>query len=163
MIIIAAVAQNNVIGKSGKIPWHSREELAFFKETTMGSPVVMGRKTFESIGKPLPGRLNLVITTHPELFIKFEELKCFFNLGYAVDFCKAGGFGNVYIAGGSKLYNEAINLADELIISRMMFECEGDTFFPAIDPEIWNPVKKEEKEDFEIIIYKRKVNDRKTD
>jgi dihydrofolate reductase len=163
LIIIAAVAQNNVIGKNGKIPWNSKEELAFFKETTMGFPVIMGRKTFESIGRPLQGRLNLIITTHPELFIKFEEVKCFFSLGSAVDYCQSCGSEKVFIAGGSGIYNEAINLADELIISRMMFNSEGDTFFPEINPDKWIPVVKEPKQDFEINIYKRKVNDRKTD
>ena len=155
-IIIAAVSKNNIIGKDGKIPWHSKEELRHFKDTTTGFPVIMGRKTFESIGKPLENRLNIVITAHPGLFIKFAEIKCFNSLKEALFFCENHYFGQVFIAGGARLYNEAILTADELIISRMNFECEGDTHFPGISSEKWSPGKTEKRNEFEILFYSKK-------
>jgi len=160
LVIIAAVAKNNVIGKNGKMPWHSGEELAFFKGTTTGFPVIMGRSTFESIGLPLKDRLNLIITSHPELFVKFEGVKCFYNLSETLNFCMENNFSKVFIAGGGKVYSDSINLADELIISRMDLEPEGDTFFPGINPDIWLETDIIKKTDFEIHTYKRKLNDR---
>ncbi len=157
IIIIAAVSGNNVIGREGAIPWHSREELSYFKEATYGFPVIMGKNTFLSIGKPLTGRLNIIITSNPQLFIKFEDIKCFFNLKEALFFCENNYFERVFIAGGAKLYSEAIEKADEMIISRMNFDVEGDTFFPYIDPEIWDKTKGEKYNEFETYIYTKKV------
>ncbi len=163
VIIIAAVSENNVIGNKGKIPWHSREDLLFFKETTVGFPVIFGRRTFESISRPLEKRINIVITTHPELFIKFKEVKCFFSLKEALDFCDESGFEKVFIAGGSQLYKEALKHSAQIILSRMPFECEGDKFFPEIESRDWAVESTEKRKEFEIFFYKRRVNELKQD
>lgn len=155
-VIIAAISQNNVIGKNGNIPWHSKEELKHFKDTTIGFPVIMGRKTFESLGKPLVKRLNIIITSHPELFIKFVDIKCFYNVKDALIFCEKSNFDMVFIAGGGKLYSEAIEFADELVISKMNFQSQGDTFFPYIDPEIWTEKENILYKDFKVVIYRKK-------
>ncbi|MCF8355605.1 MAG: dihydrofolate reductase [Melioribacteraceae bacterium] len=156
IIIIAALAQNNVIGKDGSIPWHSKAEFQHFKKTTMGFPIIMGRKTFDSIGKPLKGRLNIVLSRdvnylspHPEV-IKFESLE------YAVRYCLSAKFEKVFIIGGAELYNTAIPDADELLLTRMPFEIEGDTFFPEIDKEIWELKNTENHEEFRVESYERK-------
>lgn len=155
-VIIAAVSENNVIGNKGGIPWHSKEELLFFKETTIGFPVIFGRRTFESVGKPLEKRINIVITTHPELFIKFKEVKCFSSLHEALNYCKELGIEKAFIAGGSEIYREALPLADEMIISRMPFECGGDRFFPEFSIDEWYAASREKRNEFEIFVYKRK-------
>jgi dihydrofolate reductase len=156
IVIIAAVSRNNVIGYEGKIPWHSREELKHFKESTLGFPVIMGRKTFESIGEPLKGRQNLIITSNPGFFSQFEEIKCFAKLKEAFLFCEKSNFEKVFIAGGARVYEEAITIADELMISRMNFEAEGDKYFPEIMPGEWDEVENKKNNEFEILIYRRK-------
>jgi len=151
-----AVAVNNVIGDKGKIPWHSKEELIHFKDMTIGFPVIMGRKTFEALGKPLPGRLNLIITSHPEFFSKFEDVKCFSALKYALKFSSENNFEKAFIAGGAGLYKEGIEYADEMIISRMNFEAAGDTFFPDINTDKWILKETKKKSNFKILIYGKK-------
>jgi len=155
IIIIAAISGNNVIGKDGKIPWHSAGELKHFKDTTVGFPIIMGRKTFESIGKPLEKRLNIIITSHPELFIKFADIKCFLNVKDALNFCKNGNFDKAYIAGGGKLYHDSIHFADELIISKMNFCVDGDTHFPVIDPKMWIENENVLYKDFKVVTYRK--------
>lgn len=160
IVIIAAVSKNNIIGKEGKIPWHFPEELKHFKETTTRFPVIMGRKTFESIGKPLINRMNIIITSHPELFIKFEEVKCFPNLKEALLYCEKNNHEKVFVAGGGAVYTEALCFADEMIISRMNIETDGDTFFPPIEADAWNEKNRIVKNNFEIVTYSKKENDR---
>jgi dihydrofolate reductase len=154
-IIIAAISRNNVIGKEGNIPWHSDEELKHFKDTTLGYPIIMGRRTFESIGKPLIKRLNIIITSHPELFIKFVDIKCFFSVKEALNFCEMSNYDKVFIAGGGKLFEDTINYADEMIISQMNFHSEGDTFFPVIDPEIWTEKENILFKEFKVATYRK--------
>lgn len=155
IIIIAALSENNVIGMNGGVPWQSSPDMSHFKETTLGFPVIMGRKTFESIGTPLKERLNIIITTHPELFIKFRDVKCFLSLNEALVYCKGKNFSKVFIAGGGMIYKEAIGIADEMILSRMNFECQGDTYFPHIEPSIWEVKEKRILSDFQIITYRK--------
>jgi dihydrofolate reductase len=155
-IIIAAISRNNVIGDKGKMPWHSKEEFKHFKESTLGFPVIMGRKTFESLGKPLTGRLNLIITSNPGLFSRFEDIKCFSNLKEALLFCESSNFAKAFIVGGAQIYKEAIKTADELMISRMNFEVPGDKYFPEIVPDEWEETEHKKFNEFEILIYKRK-------
>ena len=125
LIIIAAVAENGCIGRLGNIPWYFPEDFKHFKSVTMGHTIVMGRKTFESIGsEPLPGRKNVVLGSvfsaplHKDVvpINKFEDI------------LKLRG--DVYICGGSRLYKEALPIADEMIITHISGEYEGDTFFP---------------------------------
>jgi dihydrofolate reductase len=161
IIIISAVAQNGVIGRSnGEMPWHVKEEFQHFKNTTLGYPVIMGRKTFETLGKPLKKRLNVVITGRSDYKIPFEEVKIYNSLAGAIDSIARLNTGKIFIIGGGKVYKQAVKLADEMIISVMNFEAEGDIFFPEIDPGIWKEISREKREQFDIIIYNRKNNDK---
>ena len=153
-IIIAAVSNNNVIGKEGKIPWHSRAELKHFKETTMGYPILMGRKTFESIGKALKGRLNIIISRNDKMELP-QGVLLFNDLLKAFDYCKHENYARIFIIGGGEIYKQAIRYADTISLTVMDFDTEGDTYFPYIDPLYWKQVKTEEFEEFIIRTYKR--------
>jgi dihydrofolate reductase len=154
-IIVAAVAQNGVIGNKGVMPWHSSEDFKYFKSLTLGNPVIMGRKTLESLGRPLKGRLNVVISRHMKS--ESPEVKVFSSLPEAYDYCENEAKAEkVFVIGGGQLYNEAIETADEMSISRMKFIAEGDVFFPPFDPSEWESEVKAEYDDFQVIWYKRK-------
>lgn len=149
-IIIAAVSQNNVIGSKDKIPWHSLEELNHFKNTTVGYPVIMGRKTYHAIGKPLSGRTNIVITSKEEFN---KDVITFPSLEEAFNFCETKGFEKVFIIGGSQIFNEAISKADKIILSRMKFNSKGDKFFPEINSLHWFLTEAVEYWDFTLLTY----------
>jgi dihydrofolate reductase len=156
-IIIAAVAKNGVIGKSsGEMPWYSKAEFSHFKKTTLGFPVIMGRKTFESLGKSLGSRLNIILTKNLKLKEKFSEIAIFSDLNNAYNFCQSEKFEKVFIIGGGQIFQKAIDEADEMIISYMDFNAEGDVFFPKIDLNKWYITKREQRKDFEIVNYIRK-------
>lgn len=155
-IIIAAVAKNGVIGRTnGEMPWHSKEEFQHFRNTTIGFPLIMGRKTFESLGKPLKGRLNIIITKNPDLKYNFDEVKIFHSLDEAYSYCEKEKFEKIFITGGGHIYNLTINHVDELIISIMNFNAEGDVYFPKIDEKIWKVKSNEKRSEFEIFYYEK--------
>ena len=156
IIIIAAVSKNNVIGKDGQVPWHSKNELEHFKKSTMGFPVVMGRKTWESIGKPLNGRLNIVISRNKEFQIPFKEVIIFYSLQEAISFLKTSVYEKSFIIGGAEIFKEGLNTADELILSEMNFEAEGNVYFPEVDGEIWVQNSSEIFTDFIVHHYIRR-------
>jgi dihydrofolate reductase len=156
-VLIAAVAKNNVIGRStGEMPWNSKEDFKHFKETTFGFPIIMGRKTLESLGKPLKGRLNIVLSKDVKLRKKFKEIIILNSLKKAYEYCEAANNEKVFVIGGGQIFSEAIVHADEMIISYMDFEAEGDVFFPKIDLKKWVISKREQRKDFEIVNYIRK-------
>lgn len=155
-IIITAVSRNNVIGKDGRIPWHSKEELHHFKINTIGFPVIMGRKTWEAIGKPLEGRLNIVITGNKDYTVPHREVVIFYSLKQALDFCKSGVYDKVFIIGGGAVFNQMMNYADEMIISEMNFESQGDVYFPEIDGTKWILDSNEFFTDFTVHHYIRR-------
>ena len=152
-IIIAAIAENNVIGKNGKIPWYSKEDFRHFKKTTIGYPIIMGRKTFESIGRPLKERTSIVISSQKNYTTGYDEVKVFNNLQSAIKFCEKKAFEKVFFIGGSKIYEQTINSADKLIISYMPFKVEGDTFFPLINENDWEIESVKEFSDFKVVEY----------
>ena len=157
-IIISAIAQNNVIGKSsGEMPWHSNEEFSHFKSTTLGFPIIMGRKTFDSLGKPLKNRLNIVLTSNNNMKSDFPEIIIFDTLEKAYDFCMNENYEKIFIIGGSQIYNLALKDADELIISYMKFSAEGDVFFPKIDHTIWKIKSVINRNEFDIYTYIRNL------
>lgn len=139
--IIAAVAKNNVIGNKGKLPWHLPKDMAYFAKTTKGHPVVMGRKTFESIGKkPLSDRTNIVITGRiyaaPGCLIAH-------SVGEALFYAKISPHAeDIFIIGGSSIYREALPFVERLYITEVDYECEGDVFFPEIDFSHWKEVSR---------------------
>ena len=157
IIIIVAVATNGVIGRAnGEMPWHVKEDFQHFKKTTMGSPIIMGRKSFESLGKPLKGRENIVVTRNANLNYDFDDVKIVLSLNEAIKYCKSLNNEKLFITGGGEIYKQSISSADELIISHMKFEAEGEVKFPEIDMNEWYIDSKDDREQFEIITYKRK-------
>jgi len=136
-IIISAVSLNNVIGIDSKVPWENKEELNYFKETTLNHAVLMGRKTFDSIGKPLPNRINLIVSRISRVNNKVNNLFYFTSISKALKYAEVLEVKNIFIIGGSEIYSQSINSVDELLISRMPFEIEGDKYFPDIDKNIW--------------------------
>ena len=128
IVLIAARAKNGVIGMGGKIPWNIPNEKCFFKEMTMGHLVVMGRKTYEEIGRPLPGRITLVVTNTQN----YDNQGCVTvkSLQEAIEFAKGR---TLFVAGGAALYQEALPLAELLYLTEIDMEIEGDVFFPEFD------------------------------
>lgn len=156
-IIIAAVAKNNVIGKDGIMPWHSKEDLKHFKETTMSFPLIMGRKTFFSMGgKPLKGRLNIILTRDENFSKPHEDVVVFSSIEDAYDYCEKENYEKVFVTGGGEIYKKEINNVDELLISEMNVEVEGDTFFPEIDEDIWEVAEEIQYSDFVLKKYRKR-------
>jgi dihydrofolate reductase len=157
IIIISAVAKNGVIGRTnGEMPWHVKEEFQHFKNTTFGFPIIMGRKTFETLGKPLKGRLNIILTNKKGINYPFEDIKIFNSLKEAYSYCEKEKYEKAFIIGGGEIYLQALATADEMIISYMNFEADGDVFFPKIESDKWEVVSKEKRNEFEIYRYVRK-------
>ncbi|MFA8344119.1 MAG: dihydrofolate reductase [Rhodothermaceae bacterium] len=154
-VIIVAIAKNRVIGDGERIPWHSKEEFKHFKSTTMGFPILMGRKTFESIKKPLPGRLNVIITGNTELKYDFENTVVVNSIDAAFEVCE-DKYEKVFICGGGNIYKQTMDVADEIILSEMKLEPEGDVFFPEIDETKWETTGVEDFEEFKVFRYKKK-------
>ncbi|TSD00049.1 MAG: dihydrofolate reductase [Parcubacteria group bacterium Athens0714_25] len=156
IIIIAAIAQNGVIGTAkGEMPWHVKEEFAHFKSTTLGSPIIMGRKTFETLGKPLKGRLNIIVT-RSESFPSIEETLIQNSLLSAIDHCNKNNYEKIFIIGGREIYTQAIPLADEMILSFMKFKAEGEILFPEYDENDWRKTDERNLEQFSVVYFVRK-------
>jgi dihydrofolate reductase len=152
-IIISAISKNGVIGRDGDLPWHNKEEFNHFKKTTIGFPMIMGRKTFDSLKVPLKDRLHIIVTKNIHLNYSFKEVKIFHSIKDALQFCEEENFEKIFIIGGGEIYRQTINIADELCISIMKMEVEGDTYFPEIDKNIWKEKSREEREEFDIVTY----------
>jgi len=136
--VIAAIGKNNEIGLNNQLLWKSKSDLEHFKQLTLGKPIIMGRKTFESLPGILPGRTHIVITHHTkDALIKsyMDQVLWDFSFVSAIDYCKQVGHDEVFIIGGAAIYEQALPLADELHISHMDWTGEADTFFPEIGPE----------------------------
>lgn len=131
--MIAAMANGRVIGKDNKMPWHLPEELAYFKKVTMGKPIVMGRNTFESIGRPLPGRQNIVVSRDSELSI--EGVTVVNSIGGAIS--AAGQCDELMIIGGAMLYEHMLPKADVLYLTDIELAVEGDAYFPDYNKYEW--------------------------
>lgn len=154
MIIIVAVAQNGVIGRQGKLPWHLPSDLKHFKKTTMHHPVIMGRKTFESIGKPLPGRENLILTRDPAH--SFPGCTSLQSLQQLLDYCR--NYPKAFIIGGGEVFRLTLPITDTIILTALERAVEGDVFFPPIDPESFRRVSVthyQQEEPYDIIHYRR--------
>lgn len=155
--LIVAIASNGVIGKkNGEMPWHIKEEFQHFKKTTLGFPVIMGRKTFETLGKPLKDRLNIIVTKNKSFKSGFDETLVFNSLNSAIDFCEREKKEKIFIIGGGEIYKQAIDLVDEMIISEMKFDAEGEVEFPKIDSTIWKKELIDDRDQFTVYRYTRK-------
>lgn len=147
--LVVARARNGVIGRDGGLPWRLKSDMAFFKATTMGKPVVMGRKTWDSLPrKPLPGRLNIVVTR--QLGFQAEGAEVFSTVPAALDRArqqaKSDGVPEVCVIGGSQIYDATLGLADRLYVTEVAAEPDGDAFFPDPDPALWCEVSAERRE-----------------
>lgn len=178
--IIAAMTRSRVIGKDGQVPWHEPEDLKHFKRTTTGHAVIMGRKTFESVGKPLPGRRNIVITRNvnyelpaaakaqanpagagradpsgPDLSTTIDVVH---SLDEALQLCRHRNEERAFVIGGAQIYEQALAVADELIITEIDHDdVVGDTHFPVWDPGQWRPAEFPTDAPLRIVRYVRKI------
>lgn len=129
--IIAIVAANDVIGRGNQLPWHMPADLKRFKQLTMGHHLIMGRKTYQSIGKPLPGRINVVVTRN--LDFTPDGVAVARSVEEAISKAEAAGDDEIFIGGGADVYAQTLHRADRMYITRVHGEPEGDTFFPEFD------------------------------
>ena len=140
--LIAALGENRVIGVDNSMPWHLPGDFKYFKATTLGKPIIMGRKTWDSLGRPLPGRLNLVVSRQTDLALEGAEV--FPSLDAAVERAQAWaleqGVDELMLIGGAQLYAQGLEQADRLYLTRVALSPEGDAWFPAFDANQWTLV-----------------------
>ena len=140
--LIVAATRNQVIGLENQMPWHLPADLRYFKQCTLGKPIIMGRKTWESLGRPLPGRLNIVISRQADAELDGAEV--FADLASAIErgqeWAAQQGVDEVMVIGGGQIYQQAIALAQRVYLTRIELELEGDTFFPVLDAEDWQQI-----------------------
>lgn len=140
--LIVAMDENRLIGSENGLPWQLPADLAFFKRTTMGKPIVMGRRTFDSIGRALPGRRNIVVTRDPDF--SAEDCEIARGVDEAIALCAEAE--EIMLIGGSSLYRQTLHRADRLYVTRIHHSFEGDTWFPDFDESEW---RQETRADFE--------------
>jgi len=164
LVLVAAVAENGVIGRDGRLPWRLRSDLQHFRAVTLGHPAVMGRKTYDAIGKPLAGRTNIVVTRDPAFaapgVVAAPDLDA--ALAIARGDALRRGAAEIMIIGGEDLYRQTIDLAARLEITRVHARPEGDSVFPQIDPACWretgrreHPAGGDDDAAFTTLVYER--------
>lgn len=155
IVLIAVMAANRTIGRNGATPWHIPEELGFFKATTMGHPIIMGRRTFDSLSNgALPGRENIVLSRNPDFAPPGVVVVP--TLERALAHC--AGHPRVFVIGGAQIFREALPLATGIILSVLDHTVDGDTFFPTFDPQIFQETARERhpgRQPFTVITYRR--------
>ena len=157
---IVAAAENKAIGKGNQMPWHLPNDFKYFKAKTMDHSIIMGRKTFESIGKPLPGRRNIIISRQPTLNI--EDVDVANSLQDVINYCRDER--EIFIIGGAEIFNQAMPMADEILLTRVHTNIEGaDAFFPELPESDWELISQEKHNkddkhqyDYTFEVYKRK-------
>lgn len=137
--LIVAVANNNVIGINNTLPWHLPEDLKRFRALTNGHHIIMGRKTYESLGRLLPGRTTVIVTRNKDY--QLEGALVAHSLEAAIDLCRNDD--EAFVIGGAELYQDGLRLANTLYITEVDLEVAGDAFFPAIDPQLWQETSRE--------------------
>lgn len=155
--LVVAYSDNRVIGKDNSLPWRLPSDLAHFKRTTMGKPIIMGRKTWESLGRPLPGRPNLVVSRNPAYAASGAQV--FPSLDAALDACPETG--PVCVIGGEQLFRLALPRAQEVIATEVHAHIDGDTWFPPLEPSQWQEVQRlpqpaENGLDYDFVTYRRR-------
>lgn len=162
--VIVAVAENLVVGKNNALPWHLSEDLQYFKRTTLGKPIVMGRKTFESIGRPLPGRTNIVISRNPDYFAQGIKIVSSLEQAFQLveDTALIDDSQELMVIGGAAIYAAAIPVADRLYVTEVHAEVEGDAYLPNIDWGNWIESSRERHMaiapnpyDYSFVVYDR--------
>ena len=147
--LIVAMSRNRVIGRNNKLPWYLPGDLRYFKQATMGKPIIMGRKTWDSIGRPLPGRMNVVISRNPEWEAPEAQ-------------AEIEGGDEVMIIGGGQIYAEALPMVDRIYVTQVHAEVEGDAFFPEVNWDEWEELGREDFSasdnnpyDYSFVVYQR--------
>ena len=162
--LVVAMAENRVIGADGGLPWRLSSDLKYFKQVTMGKPIVMGRKTFASIGRPLPGRDNIVITRSAGF--EADGVRVAGDVASALSLAhtlaKEKGANEICIIGGGEIYRQTLPMADRVYLTEVHMTVEGDTVFPDLDPSDWREVSREAHEagekdsaDFSLVVLDR--------
>ncbi len=150
--LVVAVAANGVIGRDGDLPWRLPDDLAHFKRLTLGGVLVMGRTTYDSIGRPLPGRTTVVVTRQRQWSVPGV------HVAHAVPdaLALAASLGaDVYVVGGATVYAEALGCADRLVVSHVHATPEGDAYLPDVDWASWQPTGRERYDGFDVVTYQR--------
>jgi dihydrofolate reductase len=146
-ILVAALGENGVIGRGNQLPWRLKSDLQYFKRVTMGKPIVMGRKTYQSIGKPLPGRTNIVVTRDASFsapgVITASTLER--AMAIAREDAQKRGADAVAVIGGTEIFQQTIAGADRLVLTRVHMSPEGERLFPDIDPKLWREIERSEQ------------------
>jgi len=156
--LVVAYSKNRVIGRDNALPWRLPSDLAHFKRVTLGHPIVMGRNTWLSLGRPLPGRPNLVISRNPEF--RADGATVYPSLDAALAACGDTGAGKVCIIGGEQVFRHALSIADEIVATEINADVEGDTFFPPLQASAWQeierlPQREENGLCFDFVTYRR--------
>lgn len=151
-VIVVAVARNGVIGADGGLPWRIPEDMSHFKQLTMGHALVMGRATFESIGRPLPGRTNIVLTRQPDW--SHDGVLVAGSLDQGL-FMAAGRGQDAFIAGGAEVYRQALDIADRIELTEVDDSPAGDTWFPPVEWSQWREVSRQTHAGFSFVSYER--------
>lgn len=165
LALISAMSRNRVIGRNNALPWYLPEDLKYFKRVTMGKPVIMGRKTRESIGRPLPGRSNIIVSRNTRF--EADGARVVHSLDEAIAMARnivlINGGDEAVVMGGAEIYRQALPLADRLYLTRVHAEVEGDTFFPEFDAGQWLEIGREDfpasganPYDYSFVILERK-------
>ncbi len=161
--LIVAMAKNRVIGINNTLPWHLPADLKHFKALTMGHHIVMGRKTYESIGKPLPGRTSVVVTRNREL--KIDGCIMCGSLPEAIAIAAGGSDEEIFIVGGAAIFEQALSLADTLYVTEIQQDIAGDTYFPVFDKIKWRELSREKHSqiipqplEYHFVTYQRESN-----
>ncbi len=161
--IIVAKAKNNIIGKDNKLIWHLPEDLKRFKKLTTGHTIIMGRKTFESLGKVLPNRKHIVFTQNPNFKIKDENVQVVHSMLEIQEYIENEE--ENFVIGGSMIYNLLMPYVTKMYITEINEKFEGDSFFPKIDTEIWKETSREKGKrdeennlDYDFVIYEKKTS-----
>ncbi len=154
---VVAYSRNRVIGRDNELPWRLPSDLAHFKRSTMGKPIIMGRNTWESLGRPLPGRRNVVITRNTEYTAEGADV--FPALNEALEACAEAPV--VAVIGGGQLFQAALPIADEIIATEIHSDIDGDVFFPELDSQVWEETSRERQPEengysFDFVVYRKR-------
>ncbi len=165
IVLVVAVAENNVIGRDNQLPWRIKSDLRYFRSVTMNKPVVMGRKTYVSIGRPLPGRTNIVVTRRDDFAAPGVLVATGLDQALAAargDALRRGA-NEIAVIGGTEIFIQTMPLADRIVLTQVHANPAGDTYFPAIDPAIWREVERkphpqgpDDEYGFTIVSYQRR-------
>lgn len=160
--LIAAISENGVIGRDGGLPWRLPDDLKRFKALTMGQIIVMGRKTYESIGRPLPGRINIIVTRQPDLSVVGVTVTR--SVEEALTACLIHPDKEIFIIGGAELYQQTLKHCQRLYLTEVQKAFEGDAFFPEFDRSDWHEIVRErhvqeegEKLEYHFVVLERKL------